>query len=431
MSQFSARRLLRDGSRLLAGHVIGAIGVIVGIRLMTEMLTPEQYGAAALMIGLVSLHTGLFPLPVAQALGRFWPSVPSARQGALQLEASRLLRVPVGLASVVFALGVCVEGALSGTATPGGTALLAVATVLLVVAESLRAHEQAISVAQRRSLMVAVWQGSEAWLRPIMALGLICLVPGASVAGVLTGYALATGLLALWVRQRQHRPGEPAPDIRARLIRFSLPLMPLAIIGWVNGLADRYLIGALIDLRSVGLYAAVYGLSARPLRILGVVAAHTFRPAYYQALAAGRTAVANRLLALWFWLLAGALVAVTLLMWLLADSLARWLLAAEYRDTAWLSPVLSAAHIPLLLATVAEVVSLANDRPRNMTIAEGSGALATLVLVAPLLIWLGLPGAAIATAVAYTLQCAVAWWLAARASRQPMRQPQSATSSIT
>ena len=57
-------------------------------------------------------------------------------------------------------------------------------------------------------------------------------------------------------------------------LRFGLPLVPTALLGWITSSSDRYLIGYFLSLQMVGIYSAAYGIGAiigffgAPLQIL-------------------------------------------------------------------------------------------------------------------------------------------------------------------
>lgn len=57
-------------------------------------------------------------------------------------------------------------------------------------------------------------------------------------------------------------------------LRFGLPLVPTALLGWITSSSDRYLIGYFLSLQMVGIYSAAYNIGAiigffgAPLQIL-------------------------------------------------------------------------------------------------------------------------------------------------------------------
>ncbi len=69
----SRRKLLKDGSWVLVGQVGAALGVLVGIRVLTEYVPPQIYGMVILYLGAIALSLGSLVTPVSQAVIRFYP----------------------------------------------------------------------------------------------------------------------------------------------------------------------------------------------------------------------------------------------------------------------------------------------------------------------------------------------------------------------
>src|SRR5258707_119364 len=75
MSQAASpsRTLISDGAWVMLGQVISALGTLVGVRLLTEVLSREQFGLFVLSVGIVYLAQGMFCTPILQAFLRFFP----------------------------------------------------------------------------------------------------------------------------------------------------------------------------------------------------------------------------------------------------------------------------------------------------------------------------------------------------------------------
>ena len=59
--------------------------------------------------------------------------------------------------------------------------------------------------------------------------------------------------------------------------------MPLALLGWVISLSDRYVLAGLTSPVQTGIYAAGYGLASTPFIMLDQFLALTLRPVYFDA----------------------------------------------------------------------------------------------------------------------------------------------------
>jgi O-antigen/teichoic acid export membrane protein len=190
--------------------------------------------------------------------------------------------------------------------------------------------------------------------------------------------------------------------------QYALPLVPLGLLGWANGMSDRYIIGGMLSLQDTGTYAAAYGLASRPLLLVSATFEQFMRPIYQNAVSAGRTEHAAMLLRYWLAGLAAAsaLVVIIIIFW--RHELAALLLGARFRSGANLMPWVAAGYGILSLSYVFERVSLAHARTRRVLAVELVSGIAALVMtVTGVHLW-GLIGAAAAVPCYFGVQLCAA-----------------------
>ncbi|MEY2410167.1 MAG: hypothetical protein QOF48_2837, partial [Verrucomicrobiota bacterium] len=285
-------RLMGEGLWMTAGQVASAVGTLVGVRLCTELIPPAVFGTVGLLVGLSTLGFNLVCAPLLGALLRFFPEASSARQipGLRQATSRSLFRNTALLMSLVLV------GGLIYCALPGAQmsfwSFAALAGLLAI--DTARTIETNLLTAARRQRPFAIWNAVEAWARPAGAIVLV-LALGATPSAILWGYLLATAATLTVFMLCVKREGLPAPgqvaEVTPELTRgigsYVLPLMPLALVGWVSTLSDRYIIGGLIGLDQVGIYAAAYGLVSRPFLMSGSKNTKKLSPLYYGKVSAG------------------------------------------------------------------------------------------------------------------------------------------------
>ena len=88
---YSKKTLIREGTWVLSGQIAAAMGVLVGVRLLTEFVPPEIYGVISLMLGIMTLGYNLFCFPTLQAVIRFYPDVVQAGSVGILRKTVRLL----------------------------------------------------------------------------------------------------------------------------------------------------------------------------------------------------------------------------------------------------------------------------------------------------------------------------------------------------
>lgn len=409
------RSLLSDGAWLAFFQGMASLGHLAGLRVLTGILPPAVFGELSLWLGVVALLASGLANPTLQAMLRHYPEYALRGQGALVRSVTRQQLQKL----VLWTLPVFVLAAAAALFLGRADASTLVLLVALVVVEITRTQGLGLLNATRSHRAFGSWLVLEACGRPLVAWSLVML-SGVSTTMVLSGYLVASVLA--WAVMRRFVPREPAVDatdgeceeLGRRFWRYSLPLLPLGLIGWVTGMGDRYIIGALLTPADVGLYVAVYGLASRPMFMLGALLESTFRPVYQSALAAGDEQGSRNHLQKWAILVALGSGAAFVLAWAGHGVVAGLLLGKEYRSVSSLFPWIVGGHAFLLLSHVASRVCYALDATRSVLLVEGVGAVVAVVVGVASIRLAGLKGAAIAVVIYFSVQLALSYWLARR-----------------
>jgi O-antigen/teichoic acid export membrane protein len=196
--------------------------------------------------------------------------------------------------------------------------------------------------------------------------------------------------------------------IEHRLTHYASPLVPLAVVGWTSGLADRYLIGGLVGLEAAGVYAAVYGLVSRPFLMVGATVELVLRQPYYEAVSRADRQRERVILVGWTGLVVGVslLGLVCTLLW--SEPIAGLLLGEPFRSGAFLMPWIAAGYTLLVTAQVLERVCYAHRTTGLVLAIQTVGAVLCIVIASPAIAAFGLAGAAVAVPAYFGGQLAAA-----------------------
>lgn len=398
-------RILREGAWIVSGQLLGAAGLLIGIRLLTEFVSPDVFGAVSLLIGIVTLGSNIFCIPQLQAALRFYPDL-SREQNVHRLRATirySLVRTTAFLVGVILSIGILVS--LMGF-LPYWTF---VALAALVVSEVARTFETNLLTAARRQKPFALWLAAENWARPCLAVAAV-LSLGATPYAVLSGYAAATAVLValmpLWIHKEGYAAGSlQTPDIHlARRIRkYAVPLMPVAIIGWIGSLSDRYIIGGLIDMHAVGLYAATYGLISKPFLMMQVVTTTTLRPIYFNKISSGDHNGARSVFFYWLAVTLMFAIAGVVIVYVFKYWIAELFLAEQFRSISELMPWIAVGFALLVTYHTIEQVFYGYQQTRLILLIQTIRAVGTIAITTPMVHWYGIEGAAIAVPLYFSL----------------------------
>jgi O-antigen/teichoic acid export membrane protein len=441
MNQVDRRRFIAEGAWIIVGQVLSAIGTILGLRLLTALLTPHVFGEVVLVSGIVLLANGIASNPLMQGVLRYYPDSAAANDvAAFRIAINRHLRTLTVLTSVI-----CLVGFLFLSQFTAVNLWLGPLTAALLVVDVLRQRELTLFNASRCQRISAIWIATEAWARPSFACAMIILM-GATAVVTLIGYVVASVALFLVFRQwaitgtqnQNHSGIELAstatpssksiqghggcrssdPGLPQALMRYTLPLMPLGVIGWISGQADRYLIGGIIGVEEAGIYAALYGIASRPFLMAAGTLESWLRPLYYQAVSAHAPRQSKRVFLMWLIAIMSVAIVGTVAFSLWHKEIAAVLLARPYRADSWLMPWIAVGYGLLLVAQVYQRVCYAHNETLSVLLTEALGSMVALIVTVYGLKQFGLAGAAYALPLCFGVQLVAALVFARNAERR-------------
>jgi O-antigen/teichoic acid export membrane protein len=404
------RKLVQDGLIVSLGQIGLALGAVINIRILTEVLEPAVLGTWTLVFGIVTLGEGLAVNPVMQALLRYYASHASLDDlCTLRAQATRMLKAALLVLVVVAILGATGYGLVQGAWGYVGIALL---VSIMIAVDSALSTELALFNAANRHRPLAFWRTMDAWARPILA-GVSVAALGQSLSYALAGYVL--GAIVVWsmvlmfskregLDRTQSCPSAEQRDVKRTLLRYALPLMPLAIVAWFSNWSDRYVIGGLLSLEDVGIYSVAYGIASRPVLMLCGVLDTTLRPRYFEAVSAGDRKREEQIFSMWVALICGAIAVLMVGFLFFSQPIARLLVSERYQGAAWLMPWIAGGYGLLAISQVLASICYAKLATRLLLLIESVGAVSRVLVVYPAITYAGLFGAAISVPSAFGVQ---------------------------
>ncbi len=407
------RRLAGDAFWVLFGQLASAMALLAGTRILTELVTPDIYGQVALLNGFVALGVAVFSYPFICAGMRLLPECRDHQERAdLHRVVFRLTARATLLAIALLVSG----GAFYGYVAQSYSILFAMTGVLLAVTVRRELGIQLL-IGERKHRGASLWQTSDSILRPVSAI-LLVWWGGQKAEWVLLGYILASLISnTFWSLFQDPRP---AKNKRPTIVRsfntdvwaYALPLIPMELIFWVNGLGDRYVIGYFMTAAEVGLYAATYMIINEAFNRSAMVLLRIFQPVYFQSCALNQAREGFRIL--WVWIacvLALGFIGVTLLL-MTGDWVATLVLAKSYHSAVDLMPAIAVGCALHALGTVVAQPLLANKRTRLLLLGRVCGVLTAAVSIPLMVKNFGLPGAAMANPIYFGVEFLVLAMLA-------------------
>jgi len=425
------RRQLAEVCWVIGGQAATALGTLVGVRILTQYLSPDGYGVVSLATGMSTLAISLIATPITQAAIHYYPGVVADGSASELLAAvARCYRAMAPWAALA-----AVAGGVCYVVWGHGSPVLVVLLGLLFTSDCWRSANLSLLNAARRQERYGLWMAADAWSRPLAASLAVVLVglahgspglahgsPGQSSVAVLASYVVVSACLLvvfsyrLWpaAEEATARAAARAKALDTRMWSYALPLIPLGVISWASTLGDRYIIGGLLGVADAGIYAAVYGLSCLPFLILNGTVEQALRPIYQTAVTRAESARAHRILSIWLAVVVGVSSLGVLLFILGHDLLASLFVGKSYRSAASLMPWIAAGYAIRATSYVFERVCYAYGRTRRVLAIQLCAVVAAVALTPAGVISFGLKGAAMAVPAYFSVQLAVALWVARR-----------------
>jgi O-antigen/teichoic acid export membrane protein len=394
------RQLVSDGFWVAIAQLASALGALATVRVLTEILTPDQFGILALALGAITFAQALFCTPSLQALLRYYPDFKIRGRAADLCETTKRIILRQTLYLIAFGMTTSVLG-YQAFAVPLLTIVL-ISMFLLI--EMWRSYEITLFNPNRMQKQFAAVMTLDAVLRAPLA-WIFVHITGFGVEAVLLAFIFASTLTAT-IAQISFPKGGGHSDSRneslwlERQIRtFSLPILPLAVIVWSYGTLDRYVIAGMLGSGQAGIYAAAYGLVSRPLVMTAQVLEQTIRPAYYEAVSRNDREASSKYFQLWVGLAIVTAMGGFLCVLIFSDLIAGLFLGERFRQAAYIMPWIALAYGIVGVVQALEMRFYAHLKTRQILAVELTGIVAMLTTLPFLIQSAGLLGAAIALCV--------------------------------
>jgi O-antigen/teichoic acid export membrane protein len=330
---------------VVAGQVLAVLGALVLVRVLTEHLNPAQYGQLALGLTSAGLVNQVIMGGVIGGIGRFYSIAAEKKDLGNYLHATNHLlayaTVAVSGIGILLMIGLLWLGYSQWMG-------LAAAALLFSLLSSYHSSLNGIQNAARQRHIVAFHGGMDAWLKILLALGIISWL-GTSSTAVVIGYACSSILITvsqlIFLRRIVPPQQSPASNYKpwiSQIWAYSWPFSTWGVFTWMQQVSDRWVLQFYSSTADVGQYAVLFQIGYAPIALFTGMAMSFLGPILWQrsgdATDSKRNANVHRL----GWRLTYLGLAVTLSGFVIAFFLHDWLfgflVAPEYRVSSYLLP---------------------------------------------------------------------------------------------
>lgn len=343
-------RIARELGWIIAGQFVTTLGALVLVRVLTELLTPAEFGRLALSLTVAGLVNQLLLGGLNNGIVRYYPvAVEAGQMAGYRAAALRL----TAWATVVVLVTAALSAAVLPACGASGAVVPVLAASLYAVVGGANSTLGGIQNAARHRAVAAVHAAAESWLRVGLAFMMV-LALGPHSHAALGAYGLAALLVlvsqALYVHRLTTPTAVPAAAHAANsesrwrkdILRFSWPFCAWGPFTWAQQSSDRWALEVFGSTTDVGLYIATFQLGYSPIGLLSGLVMTFLQPILNQRSGAGNDVARNLDTHRITWRVTWVSLAVTLAGVVVATLAHEWifmlLVAAPYRQASVLLP---------------------------------------------------------------------------------------------
>ena len=339
-------RLSKESAWIVFGQIMGIIGSLVLVRVLTEYLIPSEYGRLALALTLGTLVCQVSLSGVMPGIMRFY-TLASERGDLKNYAADSRRLMGYGTAGTIL-LGVLLisSAILVGHASWLWGLLLSIAFAQI---SSYNATLSSIQNAARQRHIVAVHGAVDPWLKIGVIVAIVSISKHTSeyvlLAYLIAGLLMLASQLLFFNRLIRsavcHKLSIETPWLQ-EMFNYSKPFMIFNLPTWAQANSDRWALQTFATGPAVGHYAVLLQLGYTPIAMALSLITSLIGPILHQRSGDGNDAARNRNVWLISWRIAFFGLGVTILAFSLGlflhEEIFKLLVAPAYRDISYLLP---------------------------------------------------------------------------------------------
>ncbi len=279
---------IKEAGWVSAGQVVAFLGGLIGIKILTNIMSPQNYGELALGVSVAGVCNLFLFGPLGQVVLRFYSSC--RERGNLEGYARVLIRLHE---QAIFFLGVIGLPAsiLVGAVFGLKWGLLLGLSLLFGILSGVQGSLTSLLNALRDRKMTALTQALDPWLRLGLAVVLVAGIDSQgkwALMGYLMGSLAVLVVQARAVRLHGFRKEAPLVDragddraLRGDFVAYGMPFLAFSGLAAISQYADRWMLQGFWGEDAVGVYAAMFQIASAPIVFLMGVATQLIIPVVF------------------------------------------------------------------------------------------------------------------------------------------------------
>lgn len=339
------RRLFKEAFWIVFGQAMAVVGSLVGVRVLTGLLAPAEYGELALGMTIASLVNQTVFGPLGNGVTRFFaPAQEQGNFGAYLNTVRQLVLLATGIIFLIILFTYVGLQIICRTEWIG----IAIVALIFSILSGYNSILSGIQNAARQRSVAALHQGIEPWARFLVATSLLLWL-GATSTVVMVGYVLALILVfgsqyifILKIASKKVNIAVTLKNWQQHILKYSWPFATWGIFYWAQSSSDRWALGLFATTNEVGMYAVLFQLGYYPMSLATGMAMQFLAPILYQRAGDGsdnqRNTNINSLCWRLTWLTLGVTGNIFFVVYLFHTQIFRYFVGKEYASVSYLLP---------------------------------------------------------------------------------------------
>lgn len=323
-----------DAVIVFAAQALAAAGTLVGIRLLTQFVSPEVFGEYKLILSSISLVVGVCVRPLIQfAMRQYHDYQSKTEQNSFLIEIRKIFNKYLYL--LLLFVGVFYLLGFSNLYNEKIVTLFGLIVLFISVKIN---FESALFISKNEQFAAGLILVSLKWFVPVFIIIMVLMFresPLILMAGALIGHLMIWILVLVFTNfapDEYDKPNFSQSELIVGGLKYGWPIAIFGILSWILNESDRFFILNYHDSTEVGLYSAAYGLVSAPFLLTAGAVGQFLFPIFFKTNRDKN--LTEKLVSKTLLLNTAIIFCGVLLVYIFADTIAFIGLDISYRDTA-------------------------------------------------------------------------------------------------
>lgn len=341
------KRISKEAIWIIFGNFATFAGSLFLIKILTEKLTPSQYGELTLALTFNVLASLVLFSGITSGLNRFFAVACSQKDLKGYLKASKKL-VGYGILFIL-GFGFTVLISMSFTNLQNLVNILLI-TIFYTLFVSINSSLNSIQQASRQRSVVAIHTGLDAWLKIVFVI-ILTKYFGANTITILSSYVISLILiiisqykiLQIFIIKNKNLSSKSSSKTWIReILNYSWPFSAWGLFQWLQQVSDKWSLEKFSTRTAVGQYSALFQVGYAPIGIITGFLTTLIGPILYEKSGDAKNSQNNKIVHNTTWVITAIGLFLTLLTFIILFFNHKYLyslvVAEAYRESSYLLP---------------------------------------------------------------------------------------------